>query len=371
MELINATGMHAGYTMGLQPDGRELLVVVVKATFMIPNDPKEEPKLAAEQVPLVDADVFSGEPGLSAPFYESDYAPRKPRCDVLLNGSAYAPGGMPTDRVTVSLRVGSMQKSFDVVGNRYWKKGVLLVGATAPEPLTVMPISYNNAFGGVDRSEEDPLKHRWYPTNHAGVGYHEHYDAKYIDGKPLPNTEETGRHVTDPRGKYKPMAFGPVGRAWRPRPKWAGTYDQNWLDNDFPFLPGDFDERYYQSAPEDQQIPHPDGGDPVELINLTPEEKTTFKLPMRCVPVVFFRTIGDDDERQAVIDTILLEPDQHRFMVCWRTQVALKRNIFEIPKAVVGQMSRGWWRARESNKEYYPNLQKLIKSTIAAEAEAE
>ena len=76
MQLINATGMQAGYTMGLEPSGRELLVVVVKGTFTIPDDPNEEPRLADEQVPLVDADVFTGEPGFSAPLYESDYAPQ-------------------------------------------------------------------------------------------------------------------------------------------------------------------------------------------------------------------------------------------------------------------------------------------------------
>jgi len=30
MDLLNATKMQAGYTMGMKPDGRELLVVVVK-----------------------------------------------------------------------------------------------------------------------------------------------------------------------------------------------------------------------------------------------------------------------------------------------------------------------------------------------------
>ena len=159
--------------------------------------------------------MFTGEPGLSAPLYESDYAPRKPRCDVLLNGSAYAPGGKPTERVTVSLRVGSMAE----VVRRSRQSRLEVVACcsstpTDPEPFTVMPISYNNAFGGVDRSQEDPAKHRWYPANHAGVGYHEYLDAEFIDGKPLPNTEETGKKVTDPRGKYRPMAFGPIGRAW-------------------------------------------------------------------------------------------------------------------------------------------------------------
>ncbi len=67
---LNATKMQAGYTMGMQPDGRELLVVVVKGTFTIPKN-DEEPQLAQEQVPLVEADEFTGEPGFSAPLYES------------------------------------------------------------------------------------------------------------------------------------------------------------------------------------------------------------------------------------------------------------------------------------------------------------
>ncbi len=51
MQLVHATGMQAGYTMGMQPDGRELLVVVVKGTFAIPQN-GEEAALAEEQLPL-------------------------------------------------------------------------------------------------------------------------------------------------------------------------------------------------------------------------------------------------------------------------------------------------------------------------------
>ena len=53
------------------------------------------------------------------------------------------------------------------------------------------------------------------------------------------------------------MSFGPVGRGWHPRLGYAGTYDQNWLDNVFPFLPADFRDDYYQAAPADQQIASP------------------------------------------------------------------------------------------------------------------
>src|SRR6476659_818338 len=125
MNLLNATGMAAGYTMGLDKDGRESLVVVVKGTYLIPPVPAAEPVLAPEQVPLVVSDAFAGEPGFSAPVAEIDCAHQKPRCDVLLNGSAYAPNGRPAERVTVSLRVGAMRKSFDVVGDRVWRAGAL------------------------------------------------------------------------------------------------------------------------------------------------------------------------------------------------------------------------------------------------------
>ena len=72
MEFINATQMQTGYTLGMEPSGREYLVVVVKGTFTIPEDGCE-PELAEQQVPLVEADTFTGEPGLSSTVYESDY----------------------------------------------------------------------------------------------------------------------------------------------------------------------------------------------------------------------------------------------------------------------------------------------------------
>ena len=59
MELTNPTDMLAGYTLGVEPSGRELLVVVVKGTFSLPR-PGEEPVLLEEQQPLVTADTFTG-----------------------------------------------------------------------------------------------------------------------------------------------------------------------------------------------------------------------------------------------------------------------------------------------------------------------
>jgi hypothetical protein len=359
MELLNATKMQAGYTMGMKPDGRELLVTTVKGTFVLPLE-GEEPQLADEQVPLVEADVFTGEPGFSSPLYETDYAPMKPKCDVVLNGSAYSQGGRPATRVTVSLQVGAISKSFDVVGNRIWVASLIGAVASQPEPFISIPISYDRAFGGVDAAHPDPAKHRFYEFNHAGVGFHSQTAPEFIDGTPLPNTEETGRLVENPRGSYRPMSFGPIGRAWTPRVKLAGTYDQNWIDNIFPFLPPDFDERYYQSAPEDQQMDYPQGGEEVVLKNLTPEGYTSFRLPALTMPVVFYPRHGENKETNAVVDTIVIEPDLHRFTLTWRSHIPLKKNMFEIQQILVGEMPRGWYRARELGKTYYPSLAALV-----------
>ncbi|NJO16833.1 MAG: DUF2169 domain-containing protein [Thioploca sp.] len=119
MELLNTTPMLAGYTMGytmgLKPDGRELLVVAIKGTFTIPSR-STPPPLADQQIPLIEADTFTGEPGLSAPVYETDYAPYKARCDVVLNGTAYAPQNEQVEQLEVGLQVGSLYKRFQVVG---------------------------------------------------------------------------------------------------------------------------------------------------------------------------------------------------------------------------------------------------------------
>lgn len=366
MNLVNATKLVAGYTMATDKTGREWLVVVAKGTYGIPDHPNHPPELLTEQVPLVTTDAFTGEPGFSAPLYESDFAPPKPRCDVLLQGSCYAPGGRPAPHVEVAIQVDSLTKSFKVVGPRAYKAGLLSYKLGKPQPFTVMPITYNNAYGGVDRTNQDPAKHQWYSLNHAGVGYHPKTKTKALVGKPLPNTEELDNPVRRPNGSYKPMAFGPVGRAWQQRIQWAGTYDQKWLDDQCPFLPEDFDTRYFQSAAEDQQIDYPRGGEAVALKHLTPQGRTMFRLPANLrLPVLFFSRAGGMTEVLAVVDTVPLEPDKGRCMLVWRAALPLRRNICEVSQVTLGQSARQLERAqareeRTRGKRRFKSLAEMV-----------
>ena len=343
MELINATRMVAGYTMGMEPSGRELLVVVIKGTFKLPK-PGEDVRLHDAQLPLVMADTFTGEPGFSAPQYEVDFAPRKAHCDVLLLGSAYAPGGRPATRVPVGLRIGNLTKSFAVVGDRRWDAGIAGISATPPEPFTVKPISYDVAFGGVDQEHENLAKHVAYMLNPVGSGFRKRLKKEWVDGKPLPNTEEMNRAVTRPDDDYRPMAFGPIGRGWAQRAPYAGTYDDKWLADHFPFLPPDFDERYYQAAPQDQHLPVPIGGPEVVLGNLMPDGQRTFKLPNFEAPINVFPKRGEREDYKATLDTIVFEPDHERFTMSWRVARPLQRNIFEIARVLVGRKGSELWQ---------------------------
>ena len=187
-------------------------------------------------------------------------------------------------------------------------------------------------------------------------------------GKPLPNTEEDGKAVKEPNGNYRPMAFGPIGRAWKQRVQYAGTYDDHWLNNVCPFLPADFQDEYYQAAPADQWIDYLQGGEEVELHNLTPQGHTSFHLPAMHVPVEFFRQNGERIEMECVIDTLLFEPDFGRFTMSSRCALPLKKNIHEMHLAVVGKKPRRWYEEeglvapRTSGKRRFKSLAELVKA---------
>jgi hypothetical protein len=360
VEFINQSGVEAGWTLGFERDGRELLIVAVKATYNLPLN-GQDPILAEEQAKLTKADEFTGEPGRSAPLRETDYSPKKLRCDVILNGSAYAPGGFPASAVEVSLRVGSMRKSFSVFGDRRWND--IMLSTSYPEPFTQMPISYDHAYGGADYNEDQPDKVSTYPENPVGVGYHPIRRRFDLLGKRLPNTAEGSNPISDVTGRYRPMSFGPVGRNFSPRYKHAGTYDQHWLDHEAPYWPADFSYAYFQCAPDDQQLPFLEGGEEVELKNLTANARLWFKIPRRRIPVTCISQKGSDVQVETVCDTLLLEPDLSRFSLTWRASIPLQRNLFELRKTVVGELPRSWYakrRAELAGKRYYSSLAEAV-----------
>jgi hypothetical protein len=369
MRIVNETPFVAGNTIAFRQDGRELLVVVAKGTFVLvdPLSRDGQPRVADEQVPLLMADEFGKDPAKNAPILENDFAPTKPECDVLLAGCAYAPHGAPTRVLGVGLRVGPISKSFHVTGFRSWRAVLGVLAAGDPEPTVQQPISYDVAFGGTEADPKKPDKIETFLENPVGRGFRKHHIDLW--GQPMPVTEGLSDPIRDPKKHYRPMAFGPLGRNWKPRMDYVGTYDQKWMDEVAPMLPADFNPLHFQAAPPDQRMPYPRGGEPIRLMNLvpptlSPDARAQSSLPSVRLAMVFVPRIGEPVWVDANLDTIVIQPDQNRFTCAWRTSHATIRDASEISQVVVclrGTQSETRTRAHLGGKTYYQGLGALAK----------
>ena len=352
METYNQTRFVHQHTMGMDIAGREYLSLVVRGTFDFPDDPGTVPQLSAEQRPLVMADEQTGEPGYSATMWETDFAFRKPHAEVIVQGAAYAPNGKPSERVRVGIKVGEWLKQFDVLGYREWRNAGVAILPTQPAPFTRAPFSYDTAFGGPDRLDPEDPKPSVYLPNPIGRGFATPRNQDRINGLALPNTQAVGQEVRSPYEDYTPMALGPVGRGWPDRVKYGGTYDDNWVDNIFPFLPPDFDERYYQSASPDQWIARPKTGTHVTIANLTPNGRESFALPETTLPITIFRGREKCFEQAAVADTVIVDCEARVLSLVWRVEVAVKKHISEFSMAWVGSPTDAMQRAYDEGRGY-------------------
>jgi hypothetical protein len=331
MNLENTTKLDTNITFGHDRTGHETIIVAAKATYDLP--PSGPPVLAAEQLPLLTADVFGPDAAQDAPRFENDFAPYKPKCDVLVSGRAHAPHGEPVNTIGVGVSVGQWSKKFTVHGSRIWLKSAFGHRISDRRPFVTQEIDYDHAFGGTDPDTLDPNRAATYEENPVGVGFYPNRQA--LEGLPLPNTAEFGGLVEGWQTRHRPMAFGPLGRSWRPRRDFAGTYDDKWLVTRMPFLPDDFDSRYFQAAAPDQQIPYPRGGERIEIVNLCQDGRISTTLPELQIKVTFERRSRRFAQKLAPLDTLLLLPEERRLCMTFRCHLVAERDMFEVKEIIV------------------------------------
>ena len=271
-----------------------------------------------------------GEPGKSSLKYEADLVLTKTTTDIIVVGHAYAPGGRPVTELSVGLRVGPVQKVLRVFGDRRWGA----FGPSSPEPFMAMPLVYERAFGGVDRASQAPERD-CDSRNPVGTGFAVARD--HLSGVALPNIEYPNELIGTWKDRPRPAGFGAIAGHWQPRVGLAGTYGEAWLKHRQPLLPDDFDDRFFQSAPADQQAAaFLRGGEPVVLHHLTRAGDLLFSLPRVFLGFeTRFRDGTRAIHRERRLHTVILEPDHPRVSLVWHTALPCHFKVQKLERTVV------------------------------------
>ncbi|MGH8620724.1 MAG: DUF2169 family type VI secretion system accessory protein [Burkholderiales bacterium] len=323
LQFKNATPF-AG-ALHLLPDahGADALFTVVKGTFAL----GDRPAVAREQVPLTPTDEYYGKPGQSSIKQPSDVCLEKPATDVLLIGSAYAPGDRPATELEVSLAVGPVRKTVRVFGDRVWQRSGVGHAISPPQPFRTMPLVWERAFGGADRAGGEP---RAETRNPVGTGYRAPDGEQTLDGMRLPNLEDAASLISSAKHTPPPAGFGPICAHWEPRRSYAGTYDEQWQAQRAPFLPRDFDARFFQLAPPALVAsPYLTGGEAVDVRGATPAGGLQFHLPRVALRITYVLD-GVPHARPANLDTVLIEPDAGRLIMVWRAVLSCDKRALRV-----------------------------------------
>jgi len=329
--LANLTPFAAQLLLLSDEHGGDVLTCVVKATFVVRPGVNGSCALAVadEQEPVCVAPVHYGDPSTSSVKYDAEVALKKLGTDVALIGHAYSQ--FAAEYLDVSLTVGPARAVVRVFGDRFWTTTLGRWTATPPQRFEVMPLVYERAFGGWDRSSPDPSHHEFEPRNPVGVGYVSRKHGLPREGAPLPNLENPYDPITAPTDSPAPAGFGFVGQHWLPRATYAGTYDDAWKTQRMPLLPSDFDPRFYNAA-------HPSlifqgflrGGEIVEVLNAWKHGPMRFALPA-LQPFTTLRMADGATQRSGMgLDTVIVDTEMERLSLVWRASLLVHKRVHDI-----------------------------------------
>ncbi|MCC7537004.1 MAG: DUF2169 domain-containing protein [Deltaproteobacteria bacterium] len=356
VRLVRDTPFEVGWIVWSVRPPRPSLTLVVKGTFDLRDG--RDCELASEQRPCT-GDLFYDDDTEQSVRYESDFAILKQRAECFLVGTCHPPGGSATTSA-VAFGVGNVKKALAVYGDRVWATTFMGRTQSPPAPFTSMPLRWERCYGGPDL-----------PANPLGAG---RTDIETHDGteRRLPNLEDPTRPIVTYDDAPEPIGFFPIPRAWARRGGRTGTYDARWRETRWPFFPEDFDWRYFNGAPLDQQIDGFWRGDEtIALTHLRPGQRNVqSKLPgIRAR--AFLDAARDPSTRDLTevalnLDTITVDADAAQVVCLWRGLVEVQtESLSEIERLFVVHERFG---ARSTVADHGLRLQAILDAEKAEDA---
>jgi hypothetical protein len=326
LQLENQTPFKAAIAVLPDRSGIDTLYVIVKATVAL----RPSLSLAEVQVPPTLADEYCADPATSSLRFGSEMHIGKPGTDVLLIGSAWAPGKRPVTRTQVTMTVAGRQKTILVIGDRVWRDG----RPSDPKPFESMPLTWERAFGGLHKQGEQVVAEE---RNPVGCGFAGGRSAADMEGLAVPNLEDPAAPIQQIGQAQTPMCLAPIAPSWLPRRAYAGTYDERWQRGRAPYLPDDFDPRFFQCAATEFAFErYLQTGEPVQVAGMMPDGPIAFTVPPSHLAVAV-TIAGSTQTPPANLETLSIEPDENRACFTWRAAVPCDRRALKVERIVVSR----------------------------------
>jgi len=325
LQIKNTTPFAAEVALFPNENGIDTLYILVKASFIIGR----KWTLMDEQIPPFAEDIYWYEPGQSSLKYASDFHLGKLSTDIIMNGHAFSPQGKEVQQLDVHLSVGKAEKFVRVFGDRKWKNGHI----SSPQPFQSMPMVYEKAYGGAHVVEGQTVSVE--PRNPVGCGFSGKRSAREMEGQPLPNLEHPAHLIRQHQDQPEPACFGFCAPNWLPRSAYVGTYDESWQMDRAPYLPVDFDRRYFSMAPQGLVYPgFIQGGESVSISNMHPKGDMQFNLPKVNLntKVILNQRV---ENLPLVIETLQLEPNERTLSMVWKAALLCDKQALKIDEVQV------------------------------------
>ncbi|MGK0228504.1 MAG: hypothetical protein ACI9US_001162 [Gammaproteobacteria bacterium] len=250
--------------------------------------------------------------------YDGDFALFKPRTDLLVVGTCYAPDQTATKSCNVSIGIGDRKKTLRVIGDRIWLKDKERIKSSGPQPFTSMPLTAENSFGGPG-FEANPFGKGFEPQVQPNGGTH----------WALPNLEDPVRLINNHTDQPAPVGFGPLPITAPQRQSNMGTCDKAWLEKRWPGFPADFDWGHFNAAPPDQQLnDYLKGDELLTMENLHPQHSVyQCQLPglrPRCFLNREHKGADIFVEVDLNLDTVWVDADAEQMNLVWRGRIEVK-----------------------------------------------
>ncbi|AUI87864.1 hypothetical protein BS333_15835 [Vibrio azureus] len=279
--------------------GEEVWVVVGKQTWQF-NDGQWQSLAESE---IFDDPQYLGEEGFSALKVDHEFAFFKPNTDVLIYGKARSYGKKPvTYQECRILLDGHVDKTIAIHGERVWVEHGGSISVSLPQPFIEKDMDYTCAVGGGF-------------DNRIGGGIAE--STAELLQQPVPSVFYPGETWSPSVTHCRVAGFGAIPPFFSQRQKLAGTFDEEWLETRKPMLPVDFDVKFNQSAPQDQQCKgYVSGGERLMMSGFCHNDTITFRIPDKKYMAI--ATFKDRQEQAAMpIYTIFADTERKQISLSY------------------------------------------------------